>query len=405
MGMRILEYLSQTADYRLSMIPVKGNEPRVDIYTDASFSPYGGHSVTGVVIEFLGCPVLWKGKRQGLVSLSTAEAELISACEGTTLALSVEVLLLDIVEFLVTKMLLVDNTAAISLAEGSGSLRTRHLRVRSNFIRDLLERKDMLVEHCPGDIQVADALTKVLPGPRHATLCRLLGLGPETLVEQVASIVSRDRACSIPRQHTAQGLHASILVLTIVLQALDGVTAQEPEIEEPLNLDLYIVVVLMVLSVLFIWETGKHCLRMFCGRSLDDRPQIRMIRSDDEEPEDRRSRRQEAVRRAIEKETTELRLRRSQSNGERGRQSSQATVDVSVSLNPVPRPPEDPPVLSFKTSSEASGFCLSSSPALPVEVPSRGAASSSSSSFVVPARTNDGIQVTQKEIGVQTDFY
>ena len=96
------------------MIPVKGNEPRVDIYTDASFSPYGGHSVTGVVIEFLGCPVLWKGKRQGLVSLSTAEAELISACEGTTLALSVEVLLLDIVEFLVTKKLLVDNTAANS---------------------------------------------------------------------------------------------------------------------------------------------------------------------------------------------------------------------------------------------------------------------------------------------------
>ena len=162
MGLRILEFVSATSGHRLSLVPLSRAEPRLVTYTDASFSPFGSHSVTGVVIEYLGCPIQWKAKRQSLISLSTAESELISACEGITLTLSIESLLEELAGDLLTKRLLVDNTAAIALAEGSGTMRTRHLRVRANFVREMIDKKTLELDHCPGDIQLADILTKVL---------------------------------------------------------------------------------------------------------------------------------------------------------------------------------------------------------------------------------------------------
>ena len=76
-----------------------------------------------------------------------------------------ESLVTELAGQLSVKRLLVDNTAAIALAEGSGTMRTRHLRVRANFVREMLEDRSLELDHCPGDIQLADILTKVLQGP------------------------------------------------------------------------------------------------------------------------------------------------------------------------------------------------------------------------------------------------
>ena len=53
-----------------------------------------------MVINFKGCPIIWKSKRQALVALSTAESELIAACEAVTVALSAEALIADIAQAL-----------------------------------------------------------------------------------------------------------------------------------------------------------------------------------------------------------------------------------------------------------------------------------------------------------------
>ncbi|CAE7530637.1 GIP [Symbiodinium sp. CCMP2592] len=49
-GIRLLEYIGWTKDYKLSLIPDLSQDRRVVVYTDASFAPYGGLSVTGVLI-------------------------------------------------------------------------------------------------------------------------------------------------------------------------------------------------------------------------------------------------------------------------------------------------------------------------------------------------------------------
>ena len=119
-GLRLLEYVGATQDHKLSLIPRKDCYNGIVIFSDASFAPYGSQSVTGVLVTYKGRAMLWKGKRQSLISLSTAESELIAGCEGVVLGQSAEALLGDLTADLATKRLCVDNLAAIVIAEGGG---------------------------------------------------------------------------------------------------------------------------------------------------------------------------------------------------------------------------------------------------------------------------------------------
>ena len=65
-----------------------------------------------------------------------------------------------------------------------------------------------------------------------------------------------------------------LFVLMLLLQAENGdaMNVDEPA-TEPIGVELSILVVMSALSVLCIWETGKHCLRT-CWSS----PKVCMIR-------------------------------------------------------------------------------------------------------------------------------
>ena len=96
------------------------HEGTLEVLVDASFSPGDGHSVSGTIILLAGCPVQWESKKQGLMALSTAEAELTAIVEGLQSGRSVRAL----VELLMANVdleLYIDNRAAVVLAvEGGG---------------------------------------------------------------------------------------------------------------------------------------------------------------------------------------------------------------------------------------------------------------------------------------------
>ena len=326
------------------------------------------------------------------MTLSTAESELCAGCEGVTLAQSLEALTTELDGTRGLKNLMVDNTAAVTLAEGGGSVRTRHLRVRAAFMHDMKDRQELAVSHCPGDIQLADCLTKALVKTRLEELSRLLGLGPPGSIGKVAKVsVTFQEGQGISQHplsrtaHTAQvddsgansglgpypgadsglgpnpgansglgpdpgadsglgpnpgansglgpnpgansglgpspgadsglgpnpvpqyGIGLWLMILALMLQVEQSeATPNEGEQLEPVGLELSLIIVLMTMSILFLWESGKSCVRMCCSHRSEDEPQVRTIRTDDQdEARDRRSRRQEAVRRAIAREITE----------------------------------------------------------------------------------------------------
>ncbi|CAE7644739.1 GIP [Symbiodinium microadriaticum] len=125
MGVRLIEFLFSTIDQTLSLTPKQDVGPGLRVYSDASFAPFGSKSVSGILLQFRGRNVLWKGQRQTLVCLSTAEAELVAAVEGVVLSQSLRALISEFELRLGVTELYVDNTAAIVLAEGGGSTRTR----------------------------------------------------------------------------------------------------------------------------------------------------------------------------------------------------------------------------------------------------------------------------------------
>jgi len=59
---------------------------RVEVYADVSFAPQSSKSVQGVIGLYGGAPIQWLSNRQGCLTLSTAESELLSYIEEMSVA-------------------------------------------------------------------------------------------------------------------------------------------------------------------------------------------------------------------------------------------------------------------------------------------------------------------------------
>ncbi|CAE7339218.1 RE1, partial [Symbiodinium pilosum] len=79
---RVLAYLLSTADLKLVL---GDRDILLEGYSDSSFAPYGERSYGASVVTVNGSPVAWKSGKQGMVTLSTMESELLEATNAVTL--------------------------------------------------------------------------------------------------------------------------------------------------------------------------------------------------------------------------------------------------------------------------------------------------------------------------------
>ena len=192
-----LEYGRCDPNQFKEILPFARSMTRLEVFADISFAPGGGRSIQGIVAMLGGCPVQWESSRQTCISLSTAEAELLSYVEAMSVADSLASLVESLEEVpsfvptsdqldddellhqeitfedkpfveangeLVQRALFGDNTAAIAvLTLPDGPWRTRHLRLRSAGLRERLTRKKAwALRHLSGLLLVADHLTKAI---------------------------------------------------------------------------------------------------------------------------------------------------------------------------------------------------------------------------------------------------
>ena len=97
LGMRLLDYLNETIHYRLGFCGEPA-EHHIDVYTDSSFAPNAGRSQGASVIFYQNCPITWRSGKQPLVTLSTAESELLEAIEGVVLGNSTKGLVEELLQ-------------------------------------------------------------------------------------------------------------------------------------------------------------------------------------------------------------------------------------------------------------------------------------------------------------------
>ena len=143
-------------------------------YCDASFAPDGGRSHSGWIVLLHGCVIAWRSGRQSTLTLSSAESEHMAMSEAVLALQCTEAMLHDMFPGGHQMQLFSDSTAALAIANGSGSWRTRHLRLRSAWLAELISMRAITVQHCIGELQPADLLTKALSSQRIKTLNGLL---------------------------------------------------------------------------------------------------------------------------------------------------------------------------------------------------------------------------------------
>ncbi|OLP75490.1 Copia protein [Symbiodinium microadriaticum] len=189
-GERLLAYLAGTADLSLVLSPGEETTRReIVCYTDASFSPYGEKSFGAAVIVLGKGPVAWKAGRQSFVTLSTMEAELYAASQGYSLLLSTAAIVDELQPGVYDRVLAVDNQSTVSMcAGGPGSQRTRHLKVRAEAIREAVAEHNLIIRYTPGEEQLADLATKLVPRERLWYLLRLWGFATSGL-ERVMNLL------------------------------------------------------------------------------------------------------------------------------------------------------------------------------------------------------------------------
>ncbi|KAA0053129.1 integrase [Cucumis melo var. makuwa] len=106
----------------------------------------------------------WTSKKQSVVALSTTEAEYISLAAAGCQALWLRWMLKELkcIQKCET-VLFCDNGSAIALSKNPVFHgRSKHIRIKYHFIRDLVKDGEVIVKYCKTQDQVADIFTKAL---------------------------------------------------------------------------------------------------------------------------------------------------------------------------------------------------------------------------------------------------
>ena len=247
-GKRMLDYLNETLHYRVSF--ELSQEPEaLRVFTDSSFAPSSGRSHGAAAVFVNDNPVSWRSSKQQFVTLSTAKSELLEAVEGAVLANATCGLLEELRGDQWIIYLHIDNQSALMLLQGStGSWRTRHLRLRANYVKERLQRESLRVVFEPGLTQRADLGTKPFTKERMLQLIRLW-----KMVDRREDSVAV-RAASTKEQ-------SSWLAKLVMFCQICGSAAQKADIQAEVPWHLYIVVLLLAVAMIGLWEASKACWR------------------------------------------------------------------------------------------------------------------------------------------------
>ncbi|CAI7794303.1 unnamed protein product [Closterium sp. NIES-54] len=175
---RALHYLVSTPTIGLTYYKNRTTTPKLIGYVDADHAGDSDNrrSRTGYIyrLEPIG-PISWQSSKQGLIALSSAEAEYIALCSTTKEGLYLRELLEEAkLAQLPSFSLFCDNQSAIRIANKNGfANRTKHIALRYFFVKDKIEKGRLDMSYCPTSEMAANYLTKKL-GKQKFEYCMLL---------------------------------------------------------------------------------------------------------------------------------------------------------------------------------------------------------------------------------------
>ncbi|XP_037491581.1 secreted RxLR effector protein 161-like [Jatropha curcas] len=161
---RVLRYLKGTVNY--GIFYRRGGESRLVGFTDSDYAGDMDDSKSTSSYAFLlsGGAVAWSSRKQPIVTLSTTKAEFIAAAAYACQAIWMRRILKEIGHSQEAEtVLMCDNASTIKLSRNPilhG--RSKHIRVRFHFLRDLVKEGVGELQFCGTKDQLIDLMTKPL---------------------------------------------------------------------------------------------------------------------------------------------------------------------------------------------------------------------------------------------------
>lgn len=178
--LRILKYLSGTADYKL-----KYSGPREDLcaFSDADWASDidKRRSCTGSLLKLAGAAISWQSKRQDIVAMSSTEAEYI-AMSSTVREVEWTKQFINGLQpnAIKTVTIYCDNESAIKLGNiAAFRERTKHIDIRHHHIREKVERNEIRLRHVGTNNMIADSLTKPVTGEKTKFCAQGMGISQQ----------------------------------------------------------------------------------------------------------------------------------------------------------------------------------------------------------------------------------
>lgn len=183
---RIMRYVKGTIHYGL----VYSEDSRNNVLNGFCDSDLAGHlddrrSTSGMVFYLNESVITWVSQKQRCVALSSCEAEFMAATAAACQAVWLRNVLSQITSELIGPVkICIDNRSAIDLAKNPVFHgRSKHIDVRYHFIRECVERGEVILQHVSSNEQRADIMTKALIKNKFEDMRKLLGV--KNLVEHV----------------------------------------------------------------------------------------------------------------------------------------------------------------------------------------------------------------------------
>ena len=179
----------------------------------------------------------------------------MKSCEGT---------IAEIAQRSPELTLRVHNMFATQLLNGStGSWRTRHLRLRSSWLKEQVSQGLTKVVHEPGESQL-DIGTKPLPKARLQELVALWNLKDP---DRKVAALSVEAVPSTSQPSSVSSFSVIVTKLALLVQCLCGVAegANIEDVKEPLgiesSIELYILILIGAVCAVAFWELARSCVR------------------------------------------------------------------------------------------------------------------------------------------------
>jgi hypothetical protein len=176
---RVLRYLKGTLSYEILYKCKTGNELILQGWSDSDYA--GDHddskSTSGYVFTMNDSAICWCSKKQPIVTLSSTEAEFVSAASCSCQCIWLRNVLKHLhMEQSGCTFINCDNSSSIKLSKNPVMHgRCKHIDVRYHFLRDLCKDGVIELKYCKTQDQLADIMTKAL---KLESFCKLReGLG------------------------------------------------------------------------------------------------------------------------------------------------------------------------------------------------------------------------------------